>query len=110
MASDLSFVEYIADQIKDAGVISYRKMFGEYAIYSDGKLVALICDNRVFIKPTHAGKTFLGSAVTMLEPYPRAKPYLLIEHQFEDSAWFSQLVKSSASELPLPKPKKKKAK
>ena len=25
-------------------MLSYRKMFGEYALYLDGKVVALVCD------------------------------------------------------------------
>ena len=29
MASDKSFVDFIIDQIEDAGVITSRKMFGE---------------------------------------------------------------------------------
>ncbi|MCC3506339.1 MAG: TfoX/Sxy family protein [Microcoleus sp. PH2017_19_SFW_U_A] len=52
MSSDLSFVEYILDQINQAGQVSFKKMFGEYAIYCDEKVVALVCDNQLFIKPT----------------------------------------------------------
>lgn len=45
MASDLDFVEFVVDQMENAGVITYRKMFGEYALYCEGKVVALVCDN-----------------------------------------------------------------
>lgn len=38
MASDLDFVEYVVDQIENAGVVSYRKMFGEFAVYCNGKV------------------------------------------------------------------------
>jgi hypothetical protein len=47
MASELCFVEFIVDQIENAGIITYKKMFGEYAIYSDSKVVALVCDNQL---------------------------------------------------------------
>ena len=40
MASDKSFVDFIVDQIGNAGVITSRMMFGEYAVYCDGKVVA----------------------------------------------------------------------
>jgi TfoX/Sxy family transcriptional regulator of competence genes len=33
MASDKSFVELIVDQIENAGQITFKKMFGEYAVY-----------------------------------------------------------------------------
>ena len=60
MASDLNFVEFVVDQIQEAGEISYRKMFGEYAVYCKGKVVALICDDQLFVKQTKAGKAFIG--------------------------------------------------
>ena len=52
MASKPEFVEYIADQLSDAGSITYRKMFGEYGLYCDGKIFALICEDELFIKVT----------------------------------------------------------
>jgi len=107
MSSDQNFVEFIVDQIKNAGVITYRKMFGEYALYSDGKVVALICDNQLYVKPTKAGQTFIGN-VTEAPAYPGAKLSFLIQDQFEDSAWFSELIRITANALPPPKPKKKK--
>ena len=49
MASDIDFVEFVVEQIENAGVITYRKVFGEYALYCKGKVIALICDNRLFV-------------------------------------------------------------
>lgn len=109
MASDLSFVEFVVDQIEDAGAITFRKMFGEYAVYCDGKVVALICDNQLFIKPTEAGRSFIGNVVES-PPYPGAKLSFLIEDKIDDREWISHLVRITAKELPEPKPKKKKKK
>lgn len=106
MASDLDFVEFVVDQMADAGVISYRKMFGEYVVYCEGKVVALMCDNQLFIKPTKAGKTYIGDVVEA-PPYPGANPSFLIEEQIEDQDWLSKLVRLTEKELPEPKPKKK---
>ena len=50
MATDLDFVKFVSDQINDSCDVSYRKMFGEYALYSKGKVVALVCDNQLFVK------------------------------------------------------------
>jgi len=112
MASDRSFVDYVCDQINAAGSITFKKMFGEYAIYCDSKIVALICDNQLFIKPTTSGRAMIGEFGKLVEaaPYPGAKPYLLIDSQLDDQAWMASLVRSSAAELPLPKPRKKKSK
>ena len=107
MASDKDFVEFIVDQIRNVGEISYKKMFGEYAVYRDGKVVALICNNQLFIKPTESGRAFIGTVVEA-PPYPTAKLHFLIEDQFEDSEWISNLVRITADELPAPKPRKAK--
>ena len=53
---DKYFVEHIIDQIHDLGNISYKYMFGDYAIYYGNKVVALVCDNQLFVKPTSGGK------------------------------------------------------
>jgi TfoX/Sxy family transcriptional regulator of competence genes len=107
MSSDQNFVEFIVEQMADAGNITYRKMFGEYGIYCHEKIVALICDNQLFIKPTESGKGFIGEVVEA-PPYPGASLYFLIEDQFEEREWLSHLGKITAAELPMPKPKKKK--
>jgi TfoX/Sxy family transcriptional regulator of competence genes len=78
MASDKTFIEFIVDQMAGTGTISYRKMFGEYAIYCDGKVVALVCDNQLFVKPTESGRAYIGK-VFEAPPYPGAKLYFLID-------------------------------
>ena len=105
MSSDENFVKFIVDQVDSAGIIKYRKMFGEYTIYCDAKVVALICDNQLFVKKTAGGNTFIGDPVEA-PPYPCAKPCFLIEDKFEDREWIARLIKITASELPAPKPKK----
>lgn len=109
MASDLSFVEYVRDQTNGAGQVSFKKMFGEYAIYYDEKVVALVCDNQLFIKPTAGGRSVIGSVVEA-PPYPGAKPHFLIGEHLDDHQWMSNLIQLTASEVPAPKPKKSKPK
>ncbi len=107
MASDLKFVEYVVDQFEQDCAITYKRMFGEFGLYSDGKLFALICDNRFLVKPTEGGRAFIGDVVES-PPYPGAGPSLLIEGQIEDPRWLSELVRITTRELPEPKPKKPK--
>ncbi len=109
MASDKDFLNFIVEQIENAGQISHIKMFGEYGIYSDGKLFALVCDNKLFIKPTEEGRIFINDVVEA-SPYPGAKPRFLIEEKLEDRDWLSELVRITVKALPEPKPKKKKTK
>ena len=109
MASDLSFVEFVVDQLDKDCAVTYKRMFGEFGLYSDGKFFGVICDDQLFVKPTESGRAFIGEVVES-PPYPGAKPSLLIGDRIEDSRWLSELVRITARELPAPKPKKRKKK
>jgi TfoX/Sxy family transcriptional regulator of competence genes len=106
MASEQNFVDFVLEQVKNVGEITAKKMFGEYGLYADEKLFGLVCDNKLFIKPTLAGRAYIGDVVEAA-PYEEAKPSFLIEENIEDSKWLSELVRISLPELPRPKVKKK---
>jgi TfoX/Sxy family transcriptional regulator of competence genes len=106
MASKQSTVDFILDQIRAAGDVSARKMFGEYAIYCGKKIVGLVCDDRLFVKKTDVGKTY---AVRCLEksPYDGAKPcFLISQKRVDNREWITELIRTTSSELPEPLPKK----
>lgn len=63
MASNPEFVQYIAEQLHDAGRITYRKMFGEYGMYCGGKIFALICENQLFATAAAERASVLESMV-----------------------------------------------
>jgi len=108
MASNQNIVDFILERISESGSVSAKKMFGEYGVYCDGKIVALICDNQLFVKPTKLGLAFIGDCPEAC-PYPGAKPYLLISREkWDDPKWLSALFKISAEELLLPKKKSRK--
>ena len=108
MSTQQKTVDYILEQAASAGDVTARKMFGEYGMYCDGKIMALICDDQLFIKPTQAGRDYLGE-VTEGEPYPGAKPYFRVDgDRWDDADWLAGLVKATADDLPVPKPKKAK--
>ena len=110
MACTQEFVDYIIEQIDNAGVITAAKMFGGYHVYSDGKLFALIIDDKLFVKITDSGREF-AKGVTQVPAFPKTKILsFLIEDQLEDREWISTLVRITIEELPEPKPKKKKPK
>lgn len=105
MASKASTVDFIAEQISGAGTITAKKMFGEYGIYCDGKIVALVCDDKLFVKPTEAGKAFAGK-VKEAPAYPGARLSLLVPaDKWDDADWLAKLIRITASELPAPKKK-----
>ena len=107
MSSDQSFVDFIMETMAGAGKITCRKLFGEYAIYCGGKVVALVCDNRLFVKQTPGGRAFIGKPVEA-PAYPGAKLSFLIEDKIEDRAWMGELIRITSNELLEPKEKAKK--
>jgi DNA transformation protein len=103
MSSKQSTVDFRVGQMRYAGAVSSRKMFGEYAIYCDGKVVALVCDDQLFVKPTDAGRDHIGTPEPA-PPYPGAKPYFLIDgDRWDDDRWLSELILATAAALPKPK-------
>jgi TfoX/Sxy family transcriptional regulator of competence genes len=104
MASSIDTVQYIVDQAGLGRRISFRKMFGEYALYVDGKVVALICDDQLFLKPTPAGLQLLGEVVEA-PPYPSAKNYYLLESELDDPERLNAALQVTAAALPEPKPR-----
>ena len=105
MANDQAFIDYIIDQVD--GDVTYRHMFGGTTLYLNGKVVGLICDNQLFVKPTTSGRAYIGDVVEA-PPYEGAKNSFLIEDQVDDAEWLAGLFTVTEKELPAPKPKKKK--
>lgn len=108
MSSQQKTVDYILEQSAAAGTMTAKKMFGEYGLYCDGKVMAFVCDDQLFIKPTEAGRAYLGE-VTEAPAYPGSKLYFLIDgDRWDDAGWLAGLVKATADALPTPKVKKAK--
>jgi TfoX/Sxy family transcriptional regulator of competence genes len=105
MATDRGTIDVLLEQSARAGRMSARKMFGEYALYCDGKVVALVCDDRLFVKPTAAGRALIAAPAEGF-PYPGAKPWLLVSGDlWDDADWLAALIRATAEALPPPKPK-----
>ena len=105
MATSRKTVDYIVEQVAAAGVVAARPMFGEFGLYCDGKMIAIIGDEKLFIKPTTGGRALAKDAVEV-SPYSGAKPCLLIDaDRWEDRDWMTDLVRITTAELPIPNPK-----
>lgn len=109
MATRQTTIDFILDQLSALPGVRARKMFGEYALYCNEKVVALVCDDQLFVKVTPAGRAIVGDRYREGSPYPGAKPAMLIDEEtIEDHEWLSGLIRATAAALPPPKPKKPK--
>jgi DNA transformation protein and related proteins len=109
MATDQTTIDFLLDQLGSLPDVRARKMFGEYALYCQEKVVALVCESQLFVKITPAGKAFVGDHYQAGEAYPGAKPSMLIgADEIEDHERLTELIRITATALPAPKPKKPK--
>jgi len=99
MGSKQSTMDFISEQVADAGVIRSRKMFGEYALYCDEKVVAFVCDDKLFVKITPKSLSIVGVGHEA-PAYPGSKPYLLIdEDHWDNKEWMSELIHKTAEDV-----------
>jgi TfoX/Sxy family transcriptional regulator of competence genes len=73
MTTTQSTIDFLLDQLSLLPGVRARKMFGEYALFFQEKVVALVCDNQLFVKITPAGKALVGERYVEGQPYTGAK-------------------------------------
>ncbi len=110
MATSPATIDAVLDQVRQAGTVTTLRMFGEYCLYLDGKPVGLICQDRLYVKPTDAGQTLVPTVATG-SPFPGCRPYLLIPEDWLDG-WthretLCELLRVTSDALPAPKPKRR---
>ena len=106
MASSKDYLEYVLEQLSEAGDVTSREMMSEYILYFRGKVIGGIYDNRFLVKPVQAARNMMPDAPEEL-PYDGAKPMLMVEN-IEDREFLKELFEAMYDELPAPKSKKKK--
>lgn len=109
MSTQKETTEFILERLDHSKRFSVRSMFGEYALYADGKVVGLICDDQLYVKIVPASASLEG-ACEKDAPYPGAKPYYLIEEdriaEMED---LPDILFAIARSIPAKKKKPKRA-
>lgn len=108
MSTSVEFVEYVVEQLGLGSRVTYKRLFGEFALYVDGKVTAFVCDNSLFIKPSRAVET-LAPNLPKRPPYPGAKGYPVADELLDDTESLQRLILDTAALMPLPKPKKQPA-
>ena len=112
MTTSAATIAHILDTLHPLA-LTHRRMFGEYALYLDGIVVAFVCDDTLFIKPTPAALALLPD--TERSPaYPGSKDYIVGSATLDDPDLCTRALRAVASDAPptklkTPKPKKPKA-
>jgi hypothetical protein len=104
MATSLDFIQYVCGQITDTGVVTYKKMFGEYMVYVNAKPLLLVCDNTVYVKMLDCIEKEMKDMETG-EPYGGAKPHYILD--IDNADLCRRVVMLLDAATPVPKPKKR---
>ncbi len=101
MSTDLSYIQFVLEQVRGEDA-TYKKMFGEYMVYIDGKPVFTVCDNTVFVKKFKELEEIMKGADVGF-PYEGAKEHYILD--IENTEFVSQVVAVLKEVVPLPKPR-----
>jgi TfoX/Sxy family transcriptional regulator of competence genes len=102
MATDLEFIQYVCEQIRDTGRVRYRKMFGEYMAYVNDKPILLVCDNTVYVKQ-HECLAGLMRESEKGVPYTGAKEHYVVD--IDNRELCNEIIKLVESIVKVPKAK-----
>lgn len=107
MATTGEFHDYILEHLQKVGLVTTRKMMGEYCVYYQGKMIGDICDNCLLLKPTASVLRLLPNAERAY-PYEGSKTLMVVVEDVENTTLMRELLEAMSKELPQPKAKKKK--
>ena len=98
MASNKAYLDFILEQLSDAGDVSCRAMMGEYVLYYRGRVIGGVYDDRFLVKPTK-------SALAMMPDAPRERPYegakeMLLVEEVDDREFMEALAGALYDDLP----------
>ena len=106
MATDLSYIQFVIEQLRSGDEVTYKKMFGEYMVYIDGKPVFTVCDNTGFVKQVIALAEIMADADKGF-PYDGAKECYILD--IENTELVERVVEVLKEVIPVPKKKIKKS-
>ncbi len=108
MPTSPATIAHILDTLADLPGLRAAKMFGEYGLYLDSKVVALICDDTLFAKATASARPLIPG-ISMGPPYSGARDHMILNALLDDPDLCARVLRAIASDVPEPKPKQPKA-
>ena len=106
MGSRAETLAHVLDSIS-ALPLTHRRMMGEYVLYLDGKVVAVVGVDRLWLKPTPGGLALLPDCPREA-PFPGARDWIAADSALDDPDRLIAALTAIAADLPAPKPKKPK--
>ena len=81
MASNIDYLNFVLELLREVDGITYRKMMGEYMLYRHGVIFGGVYDNRFLVKKTMINEPYpMSDAI----PYPGGSAMLLVDSEDPD--------------------------
>lgn len=103
MATSVSYIEFVCEQIHGDYAVRYKKMFGEYMVYLNDKPVLLVCDNTIYVKKVPELSASMANAECGI-PYDGAKEHYVLD--IENAELTAEVLEILERITPLPKKKR----
>ncbi len=109
MSTQKQTVEFILEKLGEPGRFTVRAMFGEYALYADGKVVGLVCNDQLYVKILPESAELEGICEQDVA-YPGSRPFYVVEEgMLSQIRNLPEILLNIAKSLPAPVKKKKKS-
>lgn len=103
MSTIKEYIEFVCESIRGDYEITYKKMFGDYIVYANGKPILLVCDDTVYVKKLPALAELMAGAPCGT-PYDGAKEHYVLD--VENADLTDKVVAALEKLTPLPKKNK----
>lgn len=81
MASNLDYLNFVLELLREVDGVTYRKMMGEFMLYRNDVIFGGVYDNRFLVKNTKVKEEYqLSEAI----PYPGGSPMLVVDSEDPD--------------------------
>lgn len=108
MATSPAYAQFVENLFSGMDGFSMRRMFGEYAIYLQGRVLGFLADEQILLQDTPTARQLLPDAERR-ELFPGSKQFIVFAD--EGNAHLLKSVSQAMwEELPLPKPRRSKKK
>lgn len=110
MATSKETADFVLEHLGHTGRFTVRHMFGEYAVYADGKTVAFIYQNQLYARVA-PGSEELAKTCEKVPMWPGSRQrYLVTEEELLGNHRLPKILLEMAERLPIPHSQRRKFK
>ena len=108
MATSREYALFVENLFRGVEGFSMKRMFGEYGIYLQGRVLGFLCDEQILLQDTPTARKLLPDAERK-ELFPGSKLFIIFSDEGNHHL-LQSVAQAMWEELPLPKSRKSRKK